>query len=441
MSGAREAPVTPAGGPDKVPSEVVAVDGVGGASPGSLPRAITDGPEMSSAASRAGVATWEGGQGGAGLPPEAYLAALAGLPGMGPARLTAILGGQAPPAVWHAVLGQTDWPGPEVARALGPRHRDLVRRWRGAAARVDPAAMWQRAGRAGVGVVGWGMPAYPQALAGDVEPPAVLFHRGDLGVLSGLRVAVVGTRRCSATGSGVAFDLGRDLAAAGVGVVSGLASGIDGAAHRGALAAGAAPPIGVVGSGLDVVYPPGQTELWHRVADAGVLLSEAPVGARPERWRFPARNRIIAALADVVVVVESHQRGGSLHTVDEADRRARDVMAVPGSVRNPAAAGTNDLIAEGRAPVCSVDDVLVALGLGGHRPGEAHDRRPPPDPRDQPVLEAVGWQPSNLDQLVLRTGLAMGRLALALDRLCEGGWVARDGGWYERVAARPAGGS
>lgn len=379
--------------------------------------------------------------GGAVLPPEAYLAALAGLPGMGPTRLTALLAGQAPSAVWQALVDQTDRPDDRVARALGPRQCDLMRRWRAAALEVDPADVWQRTGRAAVGVVRLGAPAYPQPLAGDIEPPAVLFHRGDLGVLSGPRVAVVGTRRCSATGASVAFELGRDLAAAGVEVVSGLASGIDGAAHRGALAAGAAPPVGVVGSGLDVVYPPGQSDLWRKVAAAGVLLSEAPVGARPERWRFPARNRIIAALADIVVVVESHRRGGSLHTVDEADRRGRDVMAVPGSVRNPAAAGTNELLAEGRAPVCTVDDVLVALGLGGQRGGGPQDRRPPPDARDQPVLEAVGWQPSNLDQLVLRTGLGVGHLAPALDRLCDAGWVAREGGWYERVAARSAGGS
>jgi DNA processing protein len=239
----------------------------------------------------------------------------------------------------------------------------------------------------------------------------------------------------------VAFDLGRDLAAAGVVVVSGLASGIDGAAHRGALAAGGAPPVGVVGSGLDVVYPRGQDKLWHAVAAAGTLLSEAPLGGRPERWRFPARNRIIAALADLVVVVESHRRGGSLHTVDEADRRGRDVMAVPGSVRNPAAAGTNDLLAEGRVPVCSVDDVLVALGLGQARSGDPTDRRVPPDHADRPVLEAVGWQPSTLDQLVLRTGRDLGGLAPALDRLCGAGWVARHGGWYERVAAGPGQGA
>lgn len=368
-------------------------------------------------------------------PPEAYATALAGLPRMGPARLGAILGGEPPAAAWRRVASGRGWADAAVMRTLGADAPSLIERWRAAAARVDPLDVWRRAAGTGVAVALLGTPEYPPALAGDVEPPAVLFHRGDPGVLDGPRVAVVGTRRCSTTGAGVAFELGRDLAAAGVKVVSGLASGIDAAAHRGALAAGNAPPIGVVGSGLDVVYPRGQGDLWRAVTAAGVLLSEAPPGAPPERWRFPARNRIIAALADLVVVVESHRRGGSLHTVDEADRRGRDVFVVPGSVRNPAAAGTNELLAEGRPPVCSVADLLVALGLGAGRRSARGDRRVPPTGGDAAVLEAVGWQPATLDQVALRTGLELARLAPALDRLCETGWLARRGGWYERLAA------
>jgi DNA processing protein len=370
------------------------------------------------------------------LPAAAYAAALAGLPGMGPARLVAILGARAPDDAWAQVRAGRSWGEPAVKRALGPAADRLVAAWRLAAARVDPARSWHDLAAAGFGVAAAGSPGYPTLLAGDVEPPAVVFHRGDPRALDGPRVAIVGTRRCSTTGAGVAFELGRDLAAAGVAVVSGLAAGIDGAAHRGALAAAAAPPVGVVATGLDVVYPPGQHQLWHAVAAAGLLLSEAPLGTAPERWRFPARNRIIAALADVVVVVESHRRGGSLYTVDEADRRGRDVLVVPGSVRSAASAGTNALLAEGRAPACSVDDVLVALGLAAPGPvGDpaGADRRPAPHGADRPVLEAVGWRASSLDELVLRTGLGLPALAAALDRLCEAGWVACQGGWYERI--------
>ncbi|HET6773120.1 MAG TPA: DNA-processing protein DprA, partial [Acidimicrobiales bacterium] len=356
----------------------------------------------------------------------------------GPARLTAVLAVEPPEAAWRHVAEGRGWSDPAVVRALGRRAATLVPAWQAAAPGIDPAHVWQRVVAAGVGVAVAGSPAFPPALVGDVEPPAVVFHRGAPEAIAGPRVAVVGTRRCSSTGAGVAFELGRDLAAAGVAVVSGLASGIDGAAHRGALAAAGAAPIGVVATGLDVVYPAGQHELWRAVTGAGVMLSEAPLGTRPERWRFPARNRIIAALADVVVVVESHRRGGSLHTVDEADRRGRDVMAVPGSVRSAASAGTNALLAEGRAPVCSVDDVLVALGLtSGSGAGAAppRDRRATPHGADQPVLDAVGWQPSTLDQLLARTGLSLAVLAPAIDRLCDAGWVARRGGWHERIAA------
>jgi len=368
---------------------------------------------------------------------EAFAAALAGLPGMGPARLSAILRVDTADGAWERIVAGARWADTDVLAALGPRSDALLARWGRAAREVDPVAVWQAIVDEGIGVAVRGSPAYPHVLAGDVEPPGVVFHRGSPDVLAGPRVAVVGTRRCSATGAGIAWELGRDLAAAGVSVVSGLASGIDSAGHRGALAAmGAgegAPPIGVVGSGLDVVYPRGQGELWGAVASHGFLLSEAPLGARPERWRFPARNRIIAALADLVVVVESHRAGGSMHTVDEADRRGIDVMAVPGSVRAPASAGTNALLAEGRAPVCCADDVLVALGL---RPAGRRSRaetRPQPDAADVPVLDAVGWQPATLDHIGVRTGLDLGSLAAALDRLCESGWIAQRGGWYERV--------
>lgn len=376
--------------------------------------------------------------GPAELPPEAFAAALACLPGMGPARLSAILRAAGAAVAWDRIHGGRAWTDADVVATLGWRPDAVTSRWRRAATDIDPVAVWQTIVDKGIGVAVIGSAGYPPVLAADIEPPGVVFHGGSPDVVAGPRVAVVGTRQCSATGAAIAWELGRTLAAAGVAVVSGLASGIDAAGHRGALAAmedgAGAPPIGVVGSGLDVVYPRSQADLWRAVASHGFLLSEAPLGARPERWRFPARNRIIAALADLVVVVESHRTGGSMHTVDEADRRGIDVMAVPGSVRAPASAGTNGLLAEGRAPVCSADDVLVALGLcpAGRRPRE--ETRPRPELGDVPVLDAVGWQPATLDHIAVRSGQGLAFLAPALDRLCEAGWVARRGGWYERVA-------
>jgi DNA processing protein len=395
-----------------------------------------------------------GGQGESegALPEEAYAACLAGLRGMGPPRLAAIVRAEGAAGAWRHVAAGRGWSDAAVVGVLGQQRDQLVERWQREARAIDPAEVWHRIVAEGVGVAVLGSAGYPRPLAADIEPPAILFHRGSPEAVAGPRVAIVGTRRCTATGVSVALELGRDLTEAGVSVVSGLATGIDAAAHRGALVAcrhagpaatsgattadgdGAAAPIGVAANGLDIVYPRGHAELWHAVASAGVLMSEVPLGCRPERWRFPARNRIIAALADLVVVVESHDRGGSLYTVDEAERRGIDVLAVPGSVRNPAAAGTNALIADGRAPVTSAEDVLIALGLQPAGRRARVERRPPPAEADKPVLDALGWQPATLDQLVLRTGRDLGSLVLALDRLDEGGWLARRGGWYERVA-------
>jgi DNA processing protein len=275
---------------------------------------------------------------------------------------------------------------------------------------------------------------YPTALEVDHQRPAVLFAQGDLAALGDVRVAIVGTRRCTGSGAGIARELGRELTDAGVAVVSGLALGIDGAAHRGVLDAGG-HPVAVVGSGLDVVYPSKHRDLWAQIARNGVLLSEAPLGARPEAWRFPARNRIIAALAHLVVVVESHAAGGSMLTVKEAADRDIPVMAVPGSVRSSSSAGTNQLIAEGCAPVLDATDVIVALGLTAASRTASVDRRPAPDPSQQVVLDAFDWEPVTLEHLATRTGMRLPELALTLEGLLATGWVVAAGGWYERVSA------
>ena len=362
------------------------------------------------------------------LPAEAYAAALAGLPGMGPRRLLAVLDRWPADEAWSRVLAG----GAGVTTDLGVA-------WRRAAQATDVFGLWQEHLDAGVGVDVLGGEGYPSLLAADHEAPALLFRLGDPSVLAGRRVAIVGTRRCTRYGRDVAQELGRDLAAAGVGVVSGLALGIDGAAHVGALQAGGGPPVGVVGSGLDVVYPRAHARLWDAVAVAGLLVSEAPMGARPEPWRFPARNRVIAALAEVVVVVESHAAGGSQYTVDAAQARGRTVMAVPGSVRSPASAGVNALLADGCAPARDAADVLVALGLSTATAAiPAPDLRPPPGPVEQRVLQALGWEVASLEQVVARSGSTPGEASVALARLERDGWVSGAGGWWERIGAETA---
>jgi DNA processing protein len=369
------------------------------------------------------------------LPAEAWVTALASLDQMGPARLRALLAERPPAQAWQRVaaggLGRRSG---VLARALGGDAAAITGRWRQQAATIDVAAMWAAHRAAGIGVVIRSSAGFPAVLADDPEPPSILFTAGDPDVLAGARVAVVGTRDCSRYGYDVARRLGAELAASGVSVVSGLALGIDGAAHVGALDAAGAPPIAVVGSGLDRLYPARNASLWRRVAAAGVVLSEYPLGTPPLAWHFPTRNRLIVALADVVVVVESQERGGSMLTVDCAIERDVEVMAVPGPVTSPTSAGTNRLLSEGRAVVRDATDVLVALGLGAAARRSAVDRRPLPAPGDRPVIDAFDWQPATLDQLVLRSGIPLGELAPALHRLVEAGWVEQRGGWFERIA-------
>lgn len=371
------------------------------------------------------------------LPAVAFVAALAGLPDMGPGRLRSLLGLGAPAEVWHRVR-RGAVPTDPGGRGPVPSNRAVVASWAEAAASVEPQEVWDAHQRATVGIALHGNAAYPSAFLADPAPPPIVFWLGDADAVVGTRVAVVGTRRCTAYGREVAQELAADLTRAGVAIVSGLALGIDAAAHRGALAVDGAPPIAVVGSGLDVVYPRRNRDLWAAVAERGVVFSEYPLGTAPHPWRFPSRNRLVAALGDALVVVESRAAGGSMHTVREAERRARPVLAVPGPVRSEASAGTNQLLSEGVAVARDATDVLVRMGLEAVSARSAAERRPAPSAVGAAVLDAVGWQPTTLEQVVVRTGLEPTAAVLALDDLVRDGWVDEVGGWYER-AAKPGG--
>lgn len=369
-----------------------------------------------------------------GLPPEAFAAALAGLPRMTPRRLAALLRWYPPEQAYAVAVGAepADPPSRELLAADG-----LGGQWRATGARVSPAEVWDACERGGIGVTVLGSDAYPAVLAADLDPPAVLFHRGDLAALAARRAGVVGTRRCTAGGRLTAERLGEGLAGEGVAVVSGLARGVDGAAHRGALSQGGAGPIGVVASGLDVVYPREHAYLWAAVAERGLLLGEAPPGTAPEAHRFPLRNRILAAVCEVIVVVESKSTGGSLITVREALRRDVTVLAVPGAP-GAAAAGTNQLLQDGALVALDVADVLIALGLDARRAVARlpFDPRPIPPAFDAGVLAALGPAPSTLDDVVARLDAGLGDVALALGRLEASGWVAVTGGWFESLHPR-----
>lgn len=369
---------------------------------------------------------------------DPHLVALLGLPGLGPRRLRRLLTSfHTPERAWAAVRDGRLAGVPLYGKAS--ERQSLVDGWRAAAGQVVVEDLVDHHASQGIRIVGPHDDDWPQAFVDDPEPPLLLFIRGEAALLDAPAVAIVGTRRCTAAGAATARELGRDLAAAGVGVVSGLALGIDGAAHRGCLDGGGAP-VGVVATGLDVVYPRKHAGLWEEVATAGVLVSEAPLGTNGERWRFPARNRLIAALGLVVVVVESRQRGGSMLTVSSAVDRGIDVLAVPGSIRSPASDGPNQLLFEGCGVVREAVDVLLALGTQVPLPGlqltlDDLDEGDADDGLDDPVIRALSWTPTSLDGIVAASGLSFTEVSARLATLELSGIVERVADGYQRSVA------
>lgn len=231
-----------------------------------------------------------------------------------------------------------------------------------AAAQVAAGRALSKAREAGVCAVRWPGAPYPPLVAGIFDPPLVLWVRGATEILSNVAIAIVGSRAASAYGEDAAARLASDLAARGVVIVSGLARGIDAAAHRGALAAGGRT-VAVLGCGADLAYPPEHATLMAEVARSGAVVSEFPPGTPPLPHHFPMRNRIISGLSLGVVVVEARQRSGALITADCALEQGREVMAVPGSVLSERHRGSHTLLKAGAALVETATDVLHALGL------------------------------------------------------------------------------
>jgi DNA processing protein len=225
--------------------------------------------------------------------------------------------------------------------------------------------------------------------------------------------------------------LGRELAAAGLVVVSGLARGIDGEVHRGVLEAGGLT-VGVLGCGIDRDYPASNAQLSRRIEEQGLVVSEYEAGVEPAPWRFPARNRIIAGLSEAVAVVEARERSGALITADFALEEGREVFAVPGEITSGLSAGTNALLKLGATPLTAVDDVLDALGVERMPPGGSAEL----SPAAARVLELVRDSPGGADELTARGVLEPGALSVALTELELAGIVAVTDGVYRAVSAR-----
>lgn len=271
-------------------------------------------------------------------------------------------------------------------------------------------------------------PLFPERLRAIFDPPAALHVRGDgePELLAHRSVAVVGARSCSPYGAQVARRLGRDLAAAGAVVVSGLARGIDGEAHRGALEAGGTT-VAVLGCGIDRDYPASHAQLSRRIEEHGLVVSEYEPGVEPAPWRFPARNRIIAGLSEAVIVVEARERSGALITADFGLDEGREVFAVPGEITSSLSAGTNALLKLGATPLTSTQDVFEALGI------ELPNAAAPAvevSPDATHLLELVREAPAGADELTTRGTLDAGAVSVALTELELAGLVAAADGVY-----------
>lgn len=367
------------------------------------------------------------------VPAWAHAAALSALPLQTHTRLRRLLTEMDAVTAWHAVTR-----GAHVDERLPQR---VIDAWRNADS-VLPYALYSTCEHAGIQVVTSHDENYPEVFRGDPSAPAVIFYKGSLAHLQHRRVAIVGTRHATRRGKYFAAELAAQLSHHGIAVVSGLARGIDVAAHAGMrdhrsreTGEPCGAPIAVVASGVDVVYPREHSMIWNWVADNGLVISEAAPGTRPESHLFPLRNRILACVSEIVVVVESGVAGGSMITVREAEKRGRTVMAVPGAPGDEASIGTNALLRDGCAPVTDVADVLLELSID-HRHAQAFcDTRELPTEDEQRVLMALQDGSATIDMLSFRLAVDVVVLAVCLGRLEHKGWVAHERGWWEALTA------
>lgn len=273
---------------------------------------------------------------------------------------------------------------------------------------------------------------YPAALLETPDPPTLLYVKGNIGRLSAPCLAIVGSRNATPQGLATAREFAQALGSAGLTIVSGLALGIDTAAHVGGLASPGGT-VAVVGTGLDIVYPARNRDLAHRIAADGAIVSEFPLGTKAIPGNFPRRNRLISGLSRGVLVVEAAIRSGSLSTARFAGEQGREVLAIPGSIHSPLSRGCHALIKQGAKLVESAADVLDELRLG-----------PAPDPTQStdgestdPVLAALGHDPCGFDTLSIRTGLSAEALQTRLTELeLEGSIACLPGGRFQRMSVR-----
>ncbi len=328
---------------------------------------------------------------------------------------------------WHATNS-------ELVECLGIT-AEKARSIADARSRIDLAAESRKMDRLGVEMLIVNDPDYPATLR-ETDGPAIFFQ-GDLVRRYECAVAMVGSRKASLYGREFAFELAGKLSELGITIVSGLARGIDSAAHRGAVSAKGGT-IAVLGCGLDVIYPPENKGLYKEISEKGSVISEYPLGTLPFSYNFPARNRIISGLSDGVIIVEASERSGAIITADFALDQGREVMVVPGSVKSSVSKGCHKLIKQGACLVDSIDDVLQILGLDLRTEAKEAQAKHLSEVEitweEQAVLDYLEWDPKRIDQIVQAVSFDASQVACLLTILELKGLIKQDmGGNYLRI--------
>jgi DNA processing protein len=292
---------------------------------------------------------------------------------------------------------------------------------------VDLQKLWDRIESQGIKILTWEDTAYPQRLKETEQPPPILYIRGDYLLDDVFSVAIVGTRRVTAYGRQITEELSAFLASNGITVISGLARGVDAIAHQTALKAGGRT-IGVLGSGVDKIYPPEHRALAEKMMERGAIISDYAPGTPPDASNFPPRNRIISGLSLAVVVIEAGETSGALITAEFAAEQGREVFAVPGSILAPQSKGTNKLIQKGALPLLSVDDLMQALDLT--RVGEQKAARKiiPTDETEARLMHVLGEEPVHVDEIRNQTELPIEKVSATLALMELKGMVRQVGG-------------
>lgn len=349
------------------------------------------------------------------------------VPGVGPARFRRLLSyfGSAE-AAWRASTPDL------VAAGLDGRTVEQVLARR---ARIDLDHEQERVERAGVAVVTLDDRSYPPLLKNVIDAPPLVYVRGQIEPADELALAVVGTRRMSVYGKQVCERIVREVAGRGVTIISGLARGIDAAAHRAALEVGGRT-VAVLACGVDAVYPAEHQGLAREVAEHGAVISEYPLGSNPDPGNFPARNRVISGMSRATLVVEAGETSGALITANFALDQGRDVLAVPGSIFSPGCVGTNRLIQSGAKPILDVNDIFEELDVV--TVGQQLEFRAvaPDDPVERSLLDVLTGEPTHVDEIVRRLALPVASVSSALALLELKGMARHVGGMHYVMTGR-----